>query len=216
MADIDAPTNWVSKEKVLRTFRHKYKVLEYAPCLFPVNEVILGIFMNSCMWAAVHLDKYGDQSQCVLRNMDVDLIQNVFTTTLNQVQSLQETKQAQLGCTTDKQLQAKVYVFADSILFVGGKCLEHPRSGVIWEKLIACFVTSQEHHKLHNITELVVFEWKKFPGHTTMQLLQEIQTMMENEIHVLPSNFKSRIVFMSMYIDIDWTQKNNEDNGICP
>ena len=49
------------------------------------------MFLNSYVWAAAHLDKDGDQSQRVLRNMDVDQIQKVFTTTLNQVQSLQET-----------------------------------------------------------------------------------------------------------------------------
>ena len=44
-----------------------------------------------------------------------------------------------------------------------------------------------------------------------MQLLQEIQTMMENEIQVLPSDSKARIILLD--IDIDWTQKNDED--IC-
>ena len=61
----------------------------------------------------------------------------------------------------------------------------------------------------HNITEPVVFEWKNLPGHTTMQLLQEIQTMMENEIQVLPSDSKARIILLD--IDIDWTQKSDED-----
>ena len=47
--------------------------------------------MDSCMLAAVHLDKDGDQSQRVLRNMDVDQIQKMYSTTLNQVQhGLQE------------------------------------------------------------------------------------------------------------------------------
>ena len=75
------------------------------------------------------------------------------------------------------------------------------------------FVTSQEYRDLFDIAaEPVVFEWKIFPGHT-MLLLQEHQTMMENEIKVHPRDFKGRIIFMSRYNDIDWTQKNNED--IC-
>ena len=40
-----------------------------------------------------------------------------------------------------------------------------------------------------------VFEWKIFPGHTTL-LLQEHQTMMEKEIKVHPGDFKGRIIFM--------------------
>ena len=47
--------------------------------------------MDSCMLGALHLDKDGDQSQRVLRNMDVDQIQKMYSTTLNQVQhGLQE------------------------------------------------------------------------------------------------------------------------------
>ena len=47
--------------------------------------------MDSCVLAAVHLDKDGDQSQRVLRNMDVDQIQKMYSTTPNQgQQGLQE------------------------------------------------------------------------------------------------------------------------------
>ena len=46
--------------------------------------------MNSCLWGAVRFDKDGGQTQRVLRNMDVELIQEVCTTVRNQVQSLQE------------------------------------------------------------------------------------------------------------------------------
>ena len=35
----------------------------------------------------------------------------------------------------------------------------------------------------------------------------------EDEIKVHPRDFKGRIVFMSMYNNIDWNQQNNED--IC-
>ena len=44
---------------------------------------------------------------------------------------------------------------------------------------------------------------EKFPGHTTLELLREIQrTMAENRIQ--PEQFEGRIIFMSMYNDIDW------------
>ena len=38
--------------------------------------------MNSCVLVVVHLDKDGEQAQRVPRNMDVDLIQKVFTITI--------------------------------------------------------------------------------------------------------------------------------------
>ena len=115
------------------------------------------MFLNSYVWAAAHLDKDGDQSQRVLRNMDVDQIQKVFTTTLNQVQSLQETalsglrdqldwterpwKSRTLITVVAGHLQANVYVLTDSVLCLGGKCPEPPRSGYVGAK-ITYFVAS--------------------------------------------------------------------------
>ena len=61
--------------------------------------------------------------------------------------------------------------------------------------------------------EPVVFEWKIFPRHTSLKLLSEAQIMMEKELNVLPKDFKDRIIFMSMYNDIDGSPKDNEE--IC-
>ena len=57
---------------------------------FRENQAVLGMCMNSCVWASVHLSKDGDQFQGVLRNMDVGSIQNVFTTVRHEVLNLQE------------------------------------------------------------------------------------------------------------------------------
>ena len=51
-----------------------------------------------------------------------------------------------------------------------------------------------------------------FPGHTTLKLLREVQTKHDREeLKVQPKDFKDRIIFMSMYNDIDWNPKDNED-----
>ena len=90
-----------------------------------------------CVGPAVLIDKDGDQSQRVFGNADVDLIQNVFTTTLNQVQSLQEPKlsvgPAGFGrrskdvlCYAARQhlqLQAKVCVFSRILFDVSAECV---------------------------------------------------------------------------------------------
>ena len=60
-----------------------------------------------------------------------------------------------------------------------------------------------------NVTIPFVFEWKIFLGHTTAQLLQEIQHLTENELRIQPQNLEDRIIFMSIYNDIDWTAKDN-------
>ena len=40
------------------------------------------------------------------------------------------------------------------------------------------------------------FEWKNFPGFTTLQILDEIQKMM-TELKCEPEHFQGRIIFMS-------------------
>ena len=44
-------------EEVLRNLRQHFDVLEDGLGQFPVNEAIWIMFMNCCVWAAVHLDK---------------------------------------------------------------------------------------------------------------------------------------------------------------
>ena len=64
-----------------------------------------------------------------------------------------------------------------------------------------------------------MFEWKIFLGHTTLDLLREVQELMEKEIKVQPWDFEDRLIFLSMYNDIDWTRKGNRkvcvNNSMC-
>ena len=62
--------------------------------------------------------------------------------------------------------------------------------------------------------EPVEFEWKNFPGFTTLGILDEIQKMM-TESKCEPEQFKGRIIFMPMYNDIDWTTRGNKENCIA-
>ena len=54
------------------------------------------------------------------------------------------------------------------------------------------------------------FKWKKFPGFTTLGLLDEIQKMM-TELRCEPEQFQGRIIFMAMYNDIKWRTPGNEE-----
>ena len=51
--------------------------------------------------------------------------------------------------------------------------------------------------------QLLEFEWKIFPGLTTLGILNQIQQMM-GELQCEPENFKGRIMFMSVFNDIVW------------
>ena len=54
------------------------------------------------------------------------------------------------------------------------------------------------------------FEWKIFPGFTTAGILNEIQKLM-TESQCDPADFKGRIIFTSMFNDIVWDAKANEE-----
>ena len=54
------------------------------------------------------------------------------------------------------------------------------------------------------------FECQNFPGLTTLQILAEIHQMMI-EIQCEPEQFIKRIIFMSMYNDIGWVEKDNKE-----
>ena len=58
------------------------------------------------------------------------------------------------------------------------------------------------------------FEWKNFPGFTTLGILDKIQKMM-TESKCEPEQFKGRIIFMPKDKDIDWTKRGNKEACIA-
>ena len=54
------------------------------------------------------------------------------------------------------------------------------------------------------------FEWKLFPGFTTLGLLEKIQSLMR-DLQCEPEHSNVRIIFMSMYNDIVWQEKGNTE-----
>ena len=59
--------------------------------------------------------------------------------------------------------------------------------------------------------EAIEFEWKIFPGFASLSILQEIQQDLARK-NIQPEEFKDRIIFMSMFKDIEW--KTNDENCI--
>ena len=54
------------------------------------------------------------------------------------------------------------------------------------------------------------FEWKIFPGFTTLGLLEKIQDLMK-DVKCELEHFNDRIIFMSMYNDVAWWEKGNTE-----
>ena len=53
------------------------------------------------------------------------------------------------------------------------------------------------------------FEWNIFTGSTTLGLFQQIQSL-TRDLQCEPEHVKDRIIFMSMYNDIEWGAKETK------
>ena len=103
---------------------------------------------------------------------------------------------------------AKVYVLSDSMLCLG-KMGDNPVES--WKKQIQWYSDNNYFSELNRIDgQLVEFEWKIFPGLTTVGILNEIQQMM-GKSQCEPENFTGRIIFMSMFNDIVRDAKGNDE-----
>ena len=61
--------------------------------------------------------------------------------------------------------------------------------------------------------EAIEFEWNIFPGFSSLQILQQkIPNDLRNR-DIEPEKLTDRIIFMSMFNDIDWTKKGYD--GLC-
>ena len=86
---------------------------------------------------------------------------------------------------------------------------QNPESNSAWEEKLTWFKSSSEYRTLDTIDgEPMEFECKKFPGFTTLQLYNKDQEFMSKMSD--PSEFKGRIIFMSMFNDISWGSDDNE------
>ena len=85
-----------------------------------------------------------------------------------------------------------------------GKMNENPQSNT--DKL-TWFKSSSQYRALDTIDgEPMEFEWNIFPGFTTLQLCNKVLSKMSEE----PEELTGRIIFMSMFNDISWRCKDNE------
>ena len=87
---------------------------------------------------------------------------------------------------------------------------ENPQSNMAWEDRLTWFKSSPEYRALDRIDgEPMDFEWKIFPGFTTLQLCNKVQEFM-SKMSIQPEDFTGRIIFMSMFNDISWGSKDNK------
>ena len=125
--------------------------------------------------------------------------------------SWEDSSWKQLSLVNDEEVislsHAKVYVFSDSVLCLG-KVNQNSTSNSAWEEKLSWFKSSSQSRNLDtNDGEPMELERNIFPGFTTLQLINKVQEFMTKVGD--PSQFKGRIIFMSMFNDIImviWTQ----------
>ena len=96
--------------------------------------------------------------------------------------------------------RTKVYVFSDSV-FCLGKIFENPQSNDAWEERLEWFKSSPVYRNFDRIDgEPVEFEWNIFLGFNTLQLSEEVKSLLLR-LGETPESFTGRIIFMSMFND---------------
>ena len=133
-----------------------------------VNMMTWGSFMSASIKAAVHLEQDYQETSLTTRNMDFDKIKQLFDISQKLIKN---ENQEIYGISTidlhDRGVElwtAKVYVFSDSVLCLGGRIAGYPRSVTSWKDKIEWFTQSPEHRELDGVDgESVVCELKKIP-----------------------------------------------------
>ena len=87
---------------------------------------------------------------------------------------------------------------------------ENPQSNIAWEDRLTWFKSSSQYRALDKFDgEPMEFEWNIFPEFTTLQLFNKVQEFL-SKMSVEPEDFAGRIIFVSMFNDISWRSRDNE------
>ena len=107
-------------------------------------------------------------------------------------------------------LRTKVFVFSDSVLCLG-KIHENHQSNDAWEPRLGWLKSSSKYRNFDRIDgEPMEFEWNIFPGFNTLQFSEEVNSLLLR-LGETPENFTGRIIFMSMFNDISWGSKRQQE-----
>ena len=104
--------------------------------------------------------------------------------------------------------KAKVCVYADSVV-CWTQMKDTPGATERWKGQVEDLKKNSSYQNAVGLDgEPIDFELKMFPGCSSLSLLREIQHDLVTKNN-MPEDFKDRIIFMSMFNDIEW-KKNDE------
>ena len=105
--------------------------------------------------------------------------------------------------------RTKFYIFSDSVMCLG-KIHENSNQTMHGKTDWDGSKTCPEYRNFDRIDgEPMEFEWNIFPGYNTLQLSQEVKSLLLR-LDETRENFTGRSIFMSMFNDISWGSKDNK------
>ena len=187
-----------------------------------VNMALWIMYLNTALRAAVHLGQDHDANLHYVKNHPWNSVGQVVNET---GKLISEQKEITGVSTTDFQdatwmstsllcekayriANAKVFVFAASVPCVGEMKGDQTRHGRA--KLNGLRKTITSRIRIESTECRRSSSGKIFPGITTMGLLEKIQDLMKDP-QCEPEKFNDKNIFMSMYNDIEWRAKGNEE-----
>ena len=110
--------------------------------------------------------------------------------------------------------KTKIRVYSDSVLCVG-QMNESKEAITRWDCQVEEFKRYPSYKELLGIDgQATEFGWNIFPGFSSLQILQEIQRDLKRK-SIEPKEFTDRIIFMSIFNDIDWAIRANDEMCIA-
>ena len=91
-----------------------------------------------------------------------------------------------------------------------GRFSKNPQSNDAWEQRLGWIKSSSKYRNFDRIYgDPMEFEWKIFPGFNTLQLSEEVKSLLYR-LGETPENLNGRIIFMSMFNDISCGSRDNK------
>ena len=185
------------------------------------NVLIWRMIMSSLMKAAIHPGPNSLANLEVYKNTDFEEVESLFNITqklilehsgeILNVKSLESSTSSWTRSVLShdqaiKWTKTKVRVHSDSVI-CGGQMNESKEAIKRWEGQVEEFKMYPSYKELLGIDgEAIELELNIFPGFSSLQILQEIQGDMKRK-RIEFEEFTDRIMFMSMFNDIDWTKE---------
>ena len=174
------------------------------------HSIIWGMFVAATINAATVMGKNFSTIQSFIKIYEDLTLKQMFDVTAQLVNDQEEihgldnihwgkNSWRQLSLIGDETVinlqRAKVYVFSDSVLCLG-RGHQHPESNEAWKNRVAGVKSVRRYRDYDGINEEPTeFEWKIFPGFTTLQLCGKINDLLSG-LGQTTETFTGRILFM--------------------